>query len=67
MDMWLGWEKARNVCMTLGLKCLRKQSFGSLKKRWKDNIKIDLREIDCEDVDWLELMQSGINWWFWYK
>jgi hypothetical protein len=25
------------------------------KGRWEDNIKIDLKQISCEDVDWIHL------------
>jgi hypothetical protein len=25
------------------------------KRRWEDNIRIDLREIGCESVDWMHL------------
>jgi hypothetical protein len=25
--------------------------------RWEDNIKSDLREIECDDVEWIHLVQ----------
>jgi hypothetical protein len=30
--------------------------------RWKDNIKMDLREIEFEAMDWIYLAQDR-NWW----
>jgi hypothetical protein len=35
---------------------------GSSKHRWEDNIKIDLREIGWEDVDWIHLAQNRDQW-----
>jgi hypothetical protein len=39
-----------------------KMSLGTPRHRWKGNIKIDLREICCWDVDWIHLAQDGDNW-----
>jgi hypothetical protein len=35
-----------------------KKSLGRLRHRWEDNIKIDLREVGCEVMDWIELAQD---------
>jgi hypothetical protein len=32
--------------------------LGRLKCRWEDDIKMDLREISLEDVDWIYLVQD---------
>jgi hypothetical protein len=32
-----------------------KRPFGRPSRRWKDNIKTDIREIGWEDVDWIHL------------
>jgi len=32
-----------------------KRPFGRPRRRWKDNIKMDLHEVGCGSVDWLEL------------
>jgi hypothetical protein len=32
------------------------------RRRWKDNIKIDLRETGLEGVDWIHLIQDR-GWW----
>jgi hypothetical protein len=36
-----------------------KGPFGTPVRRRKDNIKIDLKEIWCEDMDWIKLPQTG--------
>jgi hypothetical protein len=33
-----------------------------LKRRWEDNIRMDLREIGWEDVDWIHLAQDRNQW-----
>jgi hypothetical protein len=32
-------------------------------KEWVDNIKMDLKEIRCESVDWIQLAQVIKQWW----
>jgi hypothetical protein len=36
--------------------------FGRPRLRWEDNIKIDLKEMECGVVDWVELAQDGDKW-----
>jgi hypothetical protein len=33
-----------------------------IRSRWEGNIKMELREIGCEGVDWNELYQDRIRW-----
>jgi hypothetical protein len=35
-----------------------KRPFGRLRRRWEDNIKMDLREIGCSVTDWIHLAQD---------
>jgi len=35
-----------------------KRSLGRPRRRWEDNIKIDLQELGCGDIDWIELVQD---------
>ena len=28
------------------------------RRRWEDNIKMDLQEVGCGDMDWIELAQD---------
>jgi hypothetical protein len=32
-----------------------KRPLGRQRRRWVDNIKIDLRDIECGDIDWIDL------------
>jgi len=38
----------RNACKILFRKRDRKRSLGRLRRRWEDNIELDLKEIGCE-------------------
>jgi hypothetical protein len=41
----------------------RKRSFRSPRPRWKDNIRMGIREIGWEGVDWMHLAQDRDQWW----
>jgi hypothetical protein len=34
-----------------------KRPIGRHRRRWEDNIKLDLQEVGCGDMDWFELVQ----------
>jgi hypothetical protein len=36
--------------------------LGRPRRTWVDNIKIDLREIECDGMDWIDLAQDGDQW-----
>ena len=40
-----------------------KRSLGRPRRRWEDNIKVDLREMGCGGMDWIELAQDDRNRW----
>jgi hypothetical protein len=40
----------------------RKSPLGRPNCRWEDNIRIDLREIDWECVDWVHLVRDRDQW-----
>jgi len=39
-----------------------KRSLGRPRRRWEDNIKIDLQEVGCGGMDWIELAQDRDRW-----
>ena len=39
-----------------------KRPLGRTRSRWEDNIKMDLMEVGCWDVDWIELAQDRNRW-----
>jgi len=32
------------------------------RRRWEDNIKMDLQEVECGSMDWIELAQHRNRW-----
>jgi hypothetical protein len=39
-----------------------KRPLGRPRRRWEDNIKMDLREVGCGGMDWIELAQDRDRW-----
>jgi len=39
-----------------------KRPLGRPRRRWEDNIRMDLREVGCGCVDWMELAQDRGRW-----
>jgi len=39
------------------------RSLGRPRHRWKDNIKMDLQEVGCGGMDWIELAENRDRWW----
>jgi hypothetical protein len=40
-----------------------KRPLGRPRRRWDDNIKMDLREIGIDGANWIRLAQDGVQWW----
>jgi hypothetical protein len=40
----------------------RKRPLGRPRRKWVDNIKIDLREIGWDGMDWIDLSQESDQW-----
>jgi hypothetical protein len=40
-----------------------KRLFGRPRCRWEDNIKMDLQEVGCGGMDWIELATDTDRWW----
>ena len=41
----------------------RKRPLGRPRCRWEDNIKMDLQEVGCEGMDWINVAQNRDRWW----
>jgi hypothetical protein len=39
-----------------------KRPLGILKRRWEDNIKMDIQEVGCGVMKWIELAQDRDRW-----
>ena len=40
-----------------------KRPLGRPRRRWEDNIKMDLKEVGRSCGDWMELAQDRDRWW----
>jgi hypothetical protein len=40
-----------------------KRPLGRPRRRWEDNIKIDLRDIGIDEAKWIRLAQDRVQWW----
>ena len=54
--------KRRDVFSVLVGKPEGKRPLGRPRRRWEDNIKVDLQEVRCENMDWIDLAQDRDGW-----
>jgi hypothetical protein len=52
----------RNMYRVLIEKPKGKRPLGRPRRRWEDGIRMDLREIGWESVDWIQLAQDRDRW-----
>jgi hypothetical protein len=52
----------RGVYRILVGKPEEKRPLGKPELSWKDNIKMDIREVGCEVMDWTELAEDRGRW-----
>jgi len=38
------------------------RTLGRPRRRWEDNIKMDLQEVDCGGIDWIAVTQDRDRW-----
>jgi hypothetical protein len=55
-------REKRNVCRLLVGKPEEKRPLGRPRRRWMDNIKMNLLEIGVSVVDWICLAQDRYRW-----
>jgi len=55
-------EERRSVYRVLMGKPEGKRQLGRQMRRCKDNIKMDVQEVGCEGMDWIELAQDSNRW-----
>jgi len=54
--------EGRGVYRILVRKTEGKRPLGRPRCRWEDNIKMDLQEVGCGGMDWIELAQDRDRW-----
>ena len=52
----------RDVYRVLVGKREGKRQLGRPSRKWEDNINIDLDEVECGGMDWIELAQGRDRW-----
>ena len=54
--------ETRGVYRVLVGKAEGKRPLGRPRRRWEDNIKMDLQEVGCEGMDWIDLAKDRDRW-----
>ena len=56
-------EESRGVYRILMRKLERRRSLGRPRRRWEDDIKMDIREVEWDVVgkDWIDLSQDSVR------
>jgi hypothetical protein len=59
--MWRVWER-KEGCTGCWWGNLRERPLGRPRRRWEDNIKMDVQELGGGRGDWMELAQDRDRW-----
>ena len=55
-------KHSRNAYRLLVGKPEGNRTLGRPRRRWEDNIKMDLREVGCDPKDWIALAEDRDQW-----
>jgi hypothetical protein len=55
--------EGRDVYRVLVGKPEGKRLLGRPRRRWEDNVRVDLQEVGCGCEDWIGLAQDRVTWW----
>ena len=56
-------EKSRKSFRVLVGKLEGRRPLERPRRRWKDNNKLDLREVGCDPGEWIDLAEDRDQWW----
>ena len=61
---WAGHviRMGRSAYTVLAVKPEGKRSFRRPRHRWEDNIKLDIQEVGCGGMEWIDLAQDRHTW-----
>ena len=51
-----------DICCVLVGKPEGKRQLGRPRRKWEDNIKMNLQKVGCRSMDWIELAQDRDRW-----
>ena len=51
------------MCRVLMGKPVGERPLGRPRRIWENNIRVDLQEVECRGMDWIELAQDKGRWW----
>jgi hypothetical protein len=58
----VGWfEHGVRTGEVMNRKSEMNRPFGRPKRRWEDNIKTDLKETGCDNLDWIRMAQDKVQ------
>ena len=55
-------EQFRNAYRVLVGKPESKRPLGRPRRRWEDNIKLNLREVGCDPGEWMDIAEDRDRW-----
>jgi hypothetical protein len=61
--MWLAWGEVKGAYNILVGRPEGRRTLGRPRRRWEDNIKMNLMEIRFGYVDWIHLAWDRDMWW----
>jgi hypothetical protein len=56
------YGERRGLYRGLVWKCEEKRPLGKSRRRLEDYIKLDLQEVGCGGIDWIDLAQNTDTW-----
>ena len=56
------YEEEVRIYRDLTGKAEGNRTLGRPRRRWEDNIRVDLRKVGCGGTDWIELVQDRDSW-----
>jgi hypothetical protein len=56
-------EERRGAYRVMVEKPEGKRTLVKARRRWEDNIKMDIQEVRCGDMDCIDLVQYRDRWW----